>query len=168
MIEVSRVMPVPPERVWAVLADGWSYAGWVVGNAHIRDVDADWPAEGSVLHHKAGMWPVQVPDVSTVAAASPGSMLELDARLWVLGRGRVRVSLERLGESATRVTIAERAVSGPARLVPLRVQKLVLGARNAETLARLQDMAVNRPERRTVGPGHDDGGADRWNTAEDR
>lgn len=29
MIEVSRVMPVRPERVYDVLADGWTYAGWV-------------------------------------------------------------------------------------------------------------------------------------------
>ena len=31
MIEVSRDVPVPPDRVFAVLSDGWSLGNWVVG-----------------------------------------------------------------------------------------------------------------------------------------
>lgn len=34
MSEVSRTIPTTPERVWEVLAEGWSYAGWVVGASH--------------------------------------------------------------------------------------------------------------------------------------
>ncbi|CAM3017601.1 SRPBCC family protein [Saccharomonospora xinjiangensis] len=147
MIEVSRVMPARPERVYAVLADGWSYAGWVVGNAHIRNVDASWPAEGSRIHHKAGLWPLQVPDVSTVTAVAPGRMIELVARLWVLGRARVRITLTSEGEHGTRVTMAEEAVSGPASHLPTSVQALVLKPRNAEALARLEDIVVNRGPR---------------------
>lgn len=164
MIEVSRVMPVPPERVWAVLADGWTYAGWVVGNAHVRDVDDDWPGEGSGLHHKAGVWPLQVPDVSTVVAVAPGRMIELEARLWVVGRGRVRIELDAVGADSTRVTLGERAVSGPASLLPLSVQKLLLHYRNVEALARLQDIAVGRTQEAhgtrdsRGGGGHDEPG----------
>ncbi|WP_197319832.1 SRPBCC family protein [Saccharomonospora sp. NB11] len=148
MIETSRVMPAGPERVFAVLADGWSYAGWVVGNAHIRDVDESWPAEGSRIHHKAGAWPVQVPDVSTVTEVEPGRVIELDARLWVLGRARVRVELEPVGESSTRVTMSEEATDGPARLLPSVVQALFLKPRNDEALARLEDIVVHRGPRR--------------------
>ncbi|WP_298178073.1 SRPBCC family protein [Saccharomonospora sp.] len=144
MIEVSRVMPAGQERVYAVLSDGWSYAGWVVGNAHIRKVDAAWPAEGSRIHHKAGMWPVQVPDVSTVTAVSPGRMVELDARLWLFGRARIRVTLIPEGEHGTRVSLAEEIVSGPVGLLPEPLQALLLRPRNVEALARLQDIVVGK------------------------
>ena len=33
-----------PGQVWAVIADGWTYSQWVVGNSRMRAVDADWPA----------------------------------------------------------------------------------------------------------------------------
>ncbi|PXY30497.1 polyketide cyclase [Prauserella sp. PE36] len=144
MIGVSRVMPVPPDAVFGVLADGWSYAGWVVGNAHIRKVDRDWPAEGSRIHHSAGMWPVQVPDTSTVVAVRQDELLELDARLWVLGRARVRFTLRPEEDGATRVIMEEQAVSGPAGLVPAAAQALLLKPRNAEALARLSDIVVAR------------------------
>ncbi|WP_433407313.1 SRPBCC family protein [Saccharomonospora azurea] len=152
MIETSRVMPARPERVFAVLADGWSYAGWVVGNAHIRDVDESWPAEGSRIHHKAGAWPLQVPDISRVTAVEPGRMIELEARLWVLGRARVRVVLEPEGDERTKVTISEEAIEGPARLLPVPVQALYLKPRNSEALSRLEDVVVHRGPRRD-GPG---------------
>ncbi|TLW95312.1 SRPBCC family protein [Saccharomonospora piscinae] len=152
MIEVSRVMPVRPDRVWAVLSDGWTYAGWVVGNAHVRDVDEGFPAEGTRIHHKAGMWPLLVPDVSVVTAVAAGRMLELAARAWFFGRARVRITLDAGGEHATRVTLAEEAVSGPAAALPDAVQAAYLRPRNAEALARLQDMVVGRTSRERGGP----------------
>ncbi len=144
MIEVDRVMPVDPDRVYAVLSDGWSYAGWVVGNAHIRDVDDSWPAEGSRIHHKAGMWPVQVPDISTVTAVSPGRMVELEARLWILGRASVRVTLAPEDGRGTRVRLSEEIVSGPMGLLPESVQALLLRPRNTEALSRLEDIVVGK------------------------
>ena len=33
-----------PDEVWAVLADPWSYATWVVGTVKIREADEAWPA----------------------------------------------------------------------------------------------------------------------------
>jgi uncharacterized protein YndB with AHSA1/START domain len=144
MIEVNRVISAPPQRVFAVLADGWSYAGWVVGTAHIRRVYCDWPAEGAHIHHKAGMWPVQVPDVSTVVAVSPGQMIELDARLWVLGRARIRITLTPVDAASTRVGLQERVVAGPAAWLPVLVQALLLRPRNRESLARLEDVVIAR------------------------
>jgi hypothetical protein len=37
--ETRKVIDTTPDRIFAVLADGWTYASWVVGAAHIRDVD---------------------------------------------------------------------------------------------------------------------------------
>lgn len=47
MTEVSETMSVDPDRVFAVLTDGWLYPLWVVGASHMRRVDADWPAVGT-------------------------------------------------------------------------------------------------------------------------
>ena len=44
---VSRSVAAPAEAVWAVLADGWQYATWVVGASRVRAVDAGWPRAGT-------------------------------------------------------------------------------------------------------------------------
>jgi hypothetical protein len=41
---VTRDVAATKQQVWDVLADGWSYSGWVVGNSRIRAVSASWPA----------------------------------------------------------------------------------------------------------------------------
>jgi hypothetical protein len=145
MIEVSKDVPAGPADVFAILADGWSYAAWVVGNSHVRDVDEGWPAVGTRIHHSAGVWPLQIRDVSTVRAVEPGHMLELDAQLWLLGAAIVRLTLTPLAEgTATRVAMAEEAVRGPGSAIPAAVQALLLRPRNLESLARLGDIASGR------------------------
>ena len=46
---VTRDVAATRQRVWDVLADGWSYSGWVVGNSRIRAVSSNWPAPGSPI-----------------------------------------------------------------------------------------------------------------------
>ncbi len=65
-------VPAAAADVFAVLSDGWSYAGWVVGNSHIRDVDRNWPDVGARIHHSVGAWPLQIHDVTKVRAVEPG------------------------------------------------------------------------------------------------
>ena len=144
MIEVHRTIATTPERVFAVLADGWFYAGWVVGASHIRQVDDDWPAVGTRIHHSIGAWPVQVKDVSIVRAVEPGRMLELAARIWPIGAARIRLTLNPSGSGATDVSMSEVIGSGPAGLLPEAVQALLLRPRNTESLHRLDDLAVHR------------------------
>jgi uncharacterized protein YndB with AHSA1/START domain len=93
MIEVSRVVHASPQEVFAVLADGWTYPLWVVGATHMREVDPNWPAVGSRLHHSVGTWPLQIHDITQVRAAEPGQLLELHARAWPSGAARVRITL---------------------------------------------------------------------------
>jgi uncharacterized protein YndB with AHSA1/START domain len=38
---VTRDIAASRQRVWDVLANGWTYSGWVVGNSRIRAVDSD-------------------------------------------------------------------------------------------------------------------------------
>ena len=41
---VTRDVAATRQRVWDVLADGWTYSGWVVGNSRIRAVSSNWPS----------------------------------------------------------------------------------------------------------------------------
>ncbi|GLY47674.1 polyketide cyclase [Lentzea sp. NBRC 102530] len=152
-MKTSHVVDTSPDTVFAVLADGWSYAGWVVGNSHIRDVDAGWPAVGTRIHHSAGAWPTQIEDTTTVLAVEPGRLLELEAHLWVLGTAKVRLTMSPVnGGAATEVTMEEEIVRGPAQLVPAFLQGVLFQPRNKESLARLGDLAVGRePSRPDAG-----------------
>jgi uncharacterized protein YndB with AHSA1/START domain len=139
---VQRTIQAPPDRVFAVLADGWSYSDWVVGTVHIRDVDASWPKPGAELHHKAGPWPMSLHDKSTVLSMEQDRELTLRAGLWPLGEAIVAIRLEPVGVSATRVTIREEFNAGPLRWVQNKLNDLVMHRRNIESLRRLSDIAI--------------------------
>lgn len=143
LIEVSRTIPVTPDRVFAVLADGWVYSGWVVGASHVRNVDGNWPAVGARVHHTVGPWPFVVRDVTTVLSVEPDRRLELDAGIWAVGSARIVVTLTPV-RNHTDVVMAEEAVSGPLSVVPRSLQAMVLRPRNRESLHRLADIVVNR------------------------
>ncbi|MBM2615677.1 SRPBCC family protein [Actinoplanes sp. LDG1-06] len=137
----ERIIEATPQQVFAVLADGWTYSDWVVGTAHIRDVDAAWPAPGSQLHHKAGPWPLSLKDTSTVVAVTPDRELHLRAGLWPLGEAEVHIRLEPVGTASTRVVIEEDFRAGPLLGLRNKINDLVLHGRNTEALARLADLA---------------------------
>jgi uncharacterized protein YndB with AHSA1/START domain len=143
MIEVRWAVPTSVERVFAVLADGWSYAGWVVGAAHIREVDPGWPGTGTRIHHSVGAWPLAVQDVTKVLDVDPPRMLELEARMWPLGAARIRFTLTPTADGCS-VTMAEEAVKGPLSLLPAPAQALFLHPPHPETLRRLADQATRR------------------------
>ncbi|KOX31021.1 polyketide cyclase [Saccharothrix sp. NRRL B-16348] len=144
MIEVRLAVPTSVERVFAVLADGWSYAGWVVGAAHIRGVDPGWPGTGTRIHHSVGAWPLAVRDVTTVLDVDPPRMLELEARLWPLGAARIRFDLKAASDGCE-ITMLEEAIKGPLSVLPDQAQSLFLLPRNRETLARLSSLATRKP-----------------------
>jgi uncharacterized protein YndB with AHSA1/START domain len=153
---VSRRIPATPAQVFDVLSDGWSYASWVVGNAHVRAVDPDWPTPGSRIQHSVGAWPLLVRDVTTVRDMVPNRLLELDFRLGWLGGGTVRVDLRPDGLRHTVVKLSEWFERGPAvPLLPSVVRELLLWPRNAQSLARLTDLVLGRAVAGTAlsGPG---------------
>lgn len=142
----SRYAPCTPDDVWAVLADGWSLASWVVGAARIRSVDAGWPATGTRVHHSVGTWPALIDDSTTVRASEPGRRLLLQARAWPTGEATVDITLAPEGDGC-RITMSEDASAGPARLIPAAVRRALLDARNREALRRLALIAEGRRRR---------------------
>ncbi|MGN9906962.1 SRPBCC family protein [Phytohabitans sp. LJ34] len=146
MAVVERTVAATPDRVWAVLADGWSYSDWVVGTAHIRDVDAGWPTPGAEIHHKAGPWPVSVHDSTSVIASDEPRLLHLRPRMWPLGEAEVVITLTELDRGHTTVRLAEDFRAGPLRWARTKVNDLVMHRRNRESLRRLADLAERRAE----------------------
>jgi len=143
MVTVTRRMHCPPDAVLAVLADGWSYATWVVGTSRIRSVDPAWPAPGARLAHSVGVWPLVLDDVTTCRAWDPERGIELQARGWPAGEARVRIEVA-AGSGGSVVRLEEDAVRGPGTLVPAPVRSAVLVPRNRETLSRLAMLAEGR------------------------
>lgn len=149
MAIVQRTIQAPPDRVFAVLADGWTYSDWVVGTVHIRDVDESWPAPGSKLYHKAGPWPMSLHDSSTVVSMVPNRELFLKAGLWPLGQARIKFLLEPAGPAATRVTMEEDFEAGPLLFLRNKINDLILHRRNIESLRRLSDIATREKTRQS-------------------
>lgn len=143
MSENSRIVAATPDQVWRVLSDGWLYPLWVVGATRMRDVDENWPAVGSRLHHSVGVWPLTIDDTTKVLEVSPPSLLRLRARAWPGGEADVELRVEP-AEAGTRITIREDAVKGPGVLVPAPVRHLQLKWRNAEALQRLAYLVERR------------------------
>lgn len=142
MTEVRVTVPGSVERVFAVLADGWSYGHWVVGSTHMRDVDRGWPQVGTKIHHSVGAWPLLVQDTTTVLAVDPPRALELEAGLGLFGAAWIRLELRQIEATSTEVRMLEKVSRGPGRLLPDLVQAGALKPRNRESLARLTDLVV--------------------------
>ena len=142
MQSVRLTIPVVPDRVFAVLADGWAYASWVVGASHIRDVDAGFPAVGTRIHHSVGGWPLMVEDVSEVLEMETSRKLVLKVKVWPLFAGIVKVELEP-HSGGTLATMSEEFVAGPGKLLPEPLIAPALNARNKESLHRLAARAVH-------------------------
>lgn len=147
MSRTTKIMRCLPEDVFACLEDGWTYGMWVVGAARIRDVDQDWPAVGSRIHHSVGAWPLLLSDNSEVEEVDAPHRLQLKVRAWPTGEGRVVVTCMPTDEG-TEVVIEEQAVSGPAAQIPKVAQDLMLHHRNVEALRRLSYLAEHRARSR--------------------
>jgi hypothetical protein len=78
---VTRDIAATRQRVWDVLANGWTYSGWVVGNSRIRAVDSNWPAPGTRILHSIGAWPAVIDDETVVESSVSGEELVLLAKL---------------------------------------------------------------------------------------
>ncbi len=136
-------MPAPPEAVFAVLADPYTYADWVVGARRIRDADPGWPGLGTCLYHKVGTLPLTTRDHTRVVGVDPPHRLVLDAIARPIGMARVCIEL-RPEDGGTRVTLYEDPAGWTTPLKYLPPLHLLTRIRNTETLRRLEKIVLRR------------------------
>ncbi len=140
MFEVRRTTSATADRVWNVLADGWTYPSWVVGAARMRAVTPDWPAVGAELHHSLGSWPLLLDDRTRVLESRAGRELVLYGHGLPVGDMKIQLVLEPR-DGGCEITMREDAVAGPATLVPRPVRAVLVTHRNTEALRRLAYLA---------------------------
>jgi uncharacterized protein YndB with AHSA1/START domain len=144
---VNVLVQRPPEQVWAVLADGSSYAEWVVGTREIRGVDEDWPALGSAIQYAVGVGPVRLEGSTTVRSVEPGRRLGLEADGRPFGTARILIELFPWGED-TVVVLDEHPLRGPGYHLHNTLSDAVLllrGRPMIRNLARLVEKRNPRP-----------------------
>ena len=140
---VIRETSASRQQVWDVLADGWTYSQWVVGNSRMRAVDPDWPAEGSTIAHSIGVWPAVINDETVVLKCQHQEELELLAKLGPFGAARITLHLDDT-EEGCRITMDEVPVRGPMALLPNSLARAALWPRNRESTWRLASLAERR------------------------
>jgi uncharacterized protein YndB with AHSA1/START domain len=140
MAQTSIHVAAAPDRVFAVLANAWTYEQWVVGCKAIRHADESWPAPGATFHHAVGMGPITVRDSTTVLESSAPRRLVLRARARPAGVAQVALDLAE-ADGGTEVVMSERPVSGPPALAHNPLQDWLIDRRNRESLRRLKQLA---------------------------
>ncbi|KRD19297.1 polyketide cyclase [Mycobacterium sp. Root265] len=146
-LTVKRDSTASRDRVWEVIADGWTYSQWVVGNSRMRAVDPNWPQVGSTIRHSIGVWPLLIDDVTIVEECRPSEKLVLLAKGRPFGKARVTVRLFDIDGGGCRIEMAEVPVGAPMGWVPDRLSLAAAFPRNRECTWRLAALA----ERRTPG-----------------
>jgi len=143
-LTVERETSASREQVWEVVADGWTYSQWVVGNSRMRAVDPNWPQTGSTISHSVGVWPLLLDDVTVVEDCKPLEQLVLLAKGRPFGKARITLRLFDTDDGGCRIEMAEVPVGAPMGWVPKRVALAAAFPRNRECTWRLAAIAERR------------------------
>lgn len=143
---VRRETRAARQRVWSVLADGWTYSQWVVGNSRMRAVDPNWPAPGSTIHHSIGIWPALINDSTVVESSIPEEQLVLIANSRPLGKARITLRLHDVEGGGCLIEMAEVPITPPMSWLPHSVALAAIFPRNREATWRLAALAERRTE----------------------
>jgi uncharacterized protein YndB with AHSA1/START domain len=136
----TREVRASRQQIWDAMANGWTYAQWVVGNSRTRAVDSNWPEPGSAIKHSVGVWPLVISDETVVESCTPGEELVLRAGLGPLGAARITLRLKDIPDGC-RIEMIETPASGPLNLLPDRLMLAAVFPRNRECLWRLSALA---------------------------
>jgi hypothetical protein len=141
---VRRETTASRARVWDVIADGWTYSQWVVGNSRMRAVDEHWPQVGATIRHSIGIWPLVLDDVTVVQDCDPLQQLVLLAKGRPFGKARITLRLFDVDGGGCRIEMSEVPVGIPMGWVPDRVALAAAVPRNRECTWRLASLAERR------------------------
>jgi hypothetical protein len=142
-LTVKRDTTATRQQVWDVIADGWTYSQWVVGNSRMRAVDAAWPNVGSTIEHSIGVWPLLLDDITVVEECRPPEELVLFAKGRPFGKARITLRLTDI-DGGCRIEMAEVPVGAPMGWVPKRLALAAAAPRNRECTWRLAVLAERR------------------------
>jgi hypothetical protein len=140
---VTRETTADRDRVWDVIADGWTYSQWVVGNTRMRAVDPHWPSPGSKIYHTIGIWPFTLNDYTVVESCTPREELVLLAKGRPIGAARITLRLFDT-PNGSRIDMAEVPIGGPLKWVPDSLALAAVYPRNRECTRRLVALAERR------------------------
>jgi uncharacterized protein YndB with AHSA1/START domain len=140
---VSRTIDATPAAVWKTLMEPHSYPRWVVGARAFRGADESWPSSGAAFYHAVGLGPLQLKDETKLMDRDEGTRVMLEARARPAGRAEVVLELEKEG-AGTRVTMHERAVTGPGSYVPQPLHHALTRRRNRESLRRFAEVVAEQ------------------------
>ena len=143
-LTVKRNTTASREQVWAVMADGWTYSQWVVGNSRMRAVSPKWPDVGSTIDHSVGVWPLLLDDHTVVEECQPFERLVLLAKGRPFGKARITMRLFDVEGGGCRIEMAEVPVGAPMGWVPNRLALAAAIPRNRECTWRLAAIAERR------------------------
>lgn len=143
-LTVKRETSAARERVWNVIADGWTYSQWVVGNSRMRAVDENWPQSGSKIHHSVGIWPLLLNDETKVQDCQPMEQIVLLAKGRPFGKARITLRLFDIDGGGCRIEMSEVPVGAPMGWVPDRLALAAAIPRNRECTWRLAALAERR------------------------
>jgi hypothetical protein len=143
-LTVKRDTTASRKEVWDVMADGWTYSQWVVGNSRMRGVDPRWPAEGTTIAHSVGVWPLLLDDETVVEDCQPMEQLVLQAKGRPFGKARITLRLFDIEGGGCRIEMAEVPVGAPMGWVPNRLALAAAVPRNRECTRRLAAIAERR------------------------
>ncbi|GAA4902220.1 hypothetical protein LX16_0283 [Stackebrandtia albiflava] len=146
----TTVIGTGTDRVFAVLADGWTYGDWMVGVAHVCHVDRHWPHPGSRMRVLTGQWPLLKTRWLEVVRCQARHLLAIRAH-WPLGRLHTEFRLLAREGRGTRVVLTEHPERQPLRGTRAVVNDLLLHRRHNESLRRLADIATRRDLSRPTG-----------------
>ncbi|GAA2454221.1 SRPBCC family protein [Streptomyces glaucus] len=155
-----RLIKVPPQTVWAVLADGSRYAEWVVGTSASRPLRGQWPQVGASIAYEVAIGPVHLTNETVVRRCEEGSVLELEAQAGALGTARVAMELRPWGEH-TLVIVDEHPLQGAGGTLHNAAVDVLLQLRHRAMLRRLAETCERaepngRPTTAAAGPGGGD------------
>lgn len=144
-LTVRRDTKATRKQVWDVIADGWTYSQWVVGNSRMRAVDPNWPNTGSTIEHSIGVWPMLLDDETVVEECVPLERLVLLAKGRPFGKARITMRLSDIEGGGCRIEMSEVPVGAPMGWVPKRLALAAAAPRNRECTWRLAALAERRP-----------------------
>ena len=130
----------PPDRVFEVLSDPFSYGHWVVGTRQVLGTEGPWPESGASLRYEAGLWPLRMRDRTIVLGAQPPRRLELLAKASPLPDAAITLEV-RPAAGGSEVTLHEHPANVFLRIAIGPLGHMALAARNNRALRRLKRLA---------------------------